>query len=81
MAAADPLATLVNLAQDFPIHAHNLVTGWQPTINATIDAELRVNRMERLQGGTNLIRLNGLQVPDNDLNMFRYALACTFHES
>ena len=65
------LNTLISLAQDFPKLAHDLVTNWVPEVDSQIHDALESNRQSIVEGGRNLIWLNGMAVSDKEMEPLR----------
>lgn len=71
--SSNPLQTLVRLAQDFPKHAHKLVTQLVPDdeIDEELLSEISRNQLTKIEGGKNAIWINGLLLEESDVDPFR----------
>ena len=65
------LNTLKRLSQDFPKYAHRLVTSWIPSINESIREEIEAVQRRFVEGGRNVMWLNGLLLREQDFRPFR----------
>lgn len=69
--ATNPLAMLKHVSQDFPKYA--LALGRKPQYTASLLEELSANQ-HRVSSGLSMLWLNGMVVPETDLNPFKYVV-------
>ncbi len=63
----EPLAALRRLAQDFPKYATTIAR--RVTVQTGLEEEVQSNHA-KAQPGVNMVWLNGLVVPESDMNPF-----------
>ncbi|CCO31204.1 UDP-glucose:glycoprotein glucosyltransferase [Rhizoctonia solani AG-1 IB] len=76
MSSEDPLKALLHLSQNFPKHAVSVARRWDPgrgeDLKAkyeSVEAEVQAN-MHMVSGAGNMIWLNGVALPEADVNPF-----------
>ncbi|CAE6344291.1 unnamed protein product [Rhizoctonia solani] len=76
MSSEDPLKALLHLSQNFPKHAVSVARRWDPgrteELKAkyeSVEAEVQAN-MHMVSGAGNMIWLNGVALPEADINPF-----------
>ena len=72
MKSSKPLSSLIELSQNFPRYAHDLATKWVTSVEEDLEAELRQNRLHKVEAGRSLAWINGLQISFQDFDTFRY---------
>jgi UDP-glucose:glycoprotein glucosyltransferase len=68
----EPLQTLIHLSQNFPKYATSIAR--RVNVNERLTAEVHKNHL-LAQPGVNMMWLNGAQIPEKDVNPFKYFYA------
>ncbi|ELU41219.1 UDP-glucose:glycoprotein glucosyltransferase, putative [Rhizoctonia solani AG-1 IA] len=79
MSSEDPLKALSHLSQNFPKHVVSVARRWDPARtedlkakHGSVEAEVQAN-MHMVSGAGNMFWLNGVALPEADINPFRCA--------